>query len=181
MTGLLTLRNATLEDADVLRALIQLCTKSLSSRDYDEAQQEAALAWVFGVDTVIIQDGTYYIVECDGALAGCGGWSKRQRPFGGDTNSAMNTPVLLDPKKDAAIIRAFFVHPEYNRRGIGRLLLEHSEAQAETEGFTRLETTATLTGFPLYSACGYEETERVMLKKDGYADFPAVKMRKPLS
>lgn len=176
------IRKATLDDVASLAALIELCTHTLSLNDYDASQIAAALGWVFGVDETLITDGTYYVVESNAdEVIACGGWSFRKRPFGGAANTAMNSDLLLDPVKDAAIIRAFFVHPEHVRKGLGRQILDASEQQALAMGFQRAETTATLTGEPLYRANGYVETERVLLEKEGYVPFPAVKMAKKLS
>jgi GNAT superfamily N-acetyltransferase len=112
-----------------------------------------------GLDTLLVEDGTYWIVHADGAPAGCGGWSRRNTLYGGD-HSAGRSPALLDPAVDAARVRAMYTHPSFVRRGIGRLILDHCEAAARREGFKRLELAATLAGEPLYRACGFQELER---------------------
>ena len=173
----LTYRKATHGDVPALKQLIEQVTLGVSSRNYDSEQCKAALAWVFGVDTSIIEDGTYY-VACDGnRIAACGGWSKRARPFGGDA-SETGENTLLDPACEAAKIRAFFVHPDYLRQGIGLHLLKISEEAARSEGFVRFTMTATLSGERFYTAAGYNVVEYISLKRDGYADFPAVLLSK---
>jgi GNAT superfamily N-acetyltransferase len=154
------IRNATLADKPALEALIALSARELSKGDYTPEQIEGALRGAFGVDTQLIRDGTYFIVEIDGALAGCGGWSRRRTLFGSDARAERDASEL-DPRTDAAKIRAFFIHPDYARRGVGRAILDHCEADARAYGFTRFELMATLPGVRLYRACGYEGVERI--------------------
>jgi GNAT superfamily N-acetyltransferase len=154
------IRPARIEEADALRVLIEASVRGLQAGDYTAAQMEGALGTVLGLDTQLIADGTYFVVEVDGRRAACGGWSKRRTLFGSDHGPGRED-ALLDPSKDAAKIRAFFVHPDYARRGIGTRLLEASEQAARDAGFTRFEMGATLTGVPLYRARGYRELERV--------------------
>jgi GNAT superfamily N-acetyltransferase len=149
-----TLRSATLGDRPLLESLIARSARELSVGDYKPEQVEGALQGAFGVDTQLIRDGTYFVVEKAGAIVACGGWSKRKTLFGGDAN-AQRDPEELDPGRDAARIRAFFVDPTHARKGIGRLLLEHCEQAAATNGFTRYELMATLPGQKLYKTCGY--------------------------
>ena len=144
-----------------MSSLIEASVRALVSRDYSPEQIESSLRHVYGVDSLLVADGSYYIVETEGEIAGCGGWSRRRTPFGGDQACEMLDQSLRDPATDAAVIRAFFVHPRFARRGIGRLLLETCEAAALREGFTRFELTATLTGRPFYSAHGYRTVERI--------------------
>jgi GNAT superfamily N-acetyltransferase len=122
------------------------------------AQIEASYA-VMGLDKQLIEDGTYFVVEQDGVIAGCGGWSRRATLFGGD-HSANRDAALLDPKKDAARVRAMYTHPAFTRRGVGRMILDTSERAAAAEGFTRVELAATAGGEPLYRACGYTPLSR---------------------
>jgi len=129
-----------------------------------------------GVDTQLIDDKTYFIVELDGQVAGCGGWSRRATLYGGD-HSAGRDAALLDPSRDAAKIRAMYTHPAFARRGIGRLVLSLCEAAAGAEGFTSLELMATLSGQPLYEAAGFDAIERVE-DSSGGAPVPLIKMRK---
>ena len=155
-----TLRRATLADVDALHALIQISARGLSRADYTMAQIEAALRGAFGVDTQLIHDGSYFLIEIGGRLAGCGGWSRRRTLFGSDARLDRD-PGELDPAVDAAKIRAFFVHPDFSRRGLGTMLLERCEREAVSHGFRRLEMMATLPGVRLYAARGYLAQERV--------------------
>jgi GNAT superfamily N-acetyltransferase len=174
----ITLRTATLDDREAIERLIALSARGLSRDDYSDAQIEAAIAAVFGVDTELIHDGSYFVVEQNGELVGCGGWSKRKTLFGGDRFAGRESG-LLDPTRDAAKIRAFFVHPGWARRGIGRLLLQTCEAAAREHGFQSLELMATLPGVKLYQALGFQGSERVTYQAEDVAiDF--VPMRKDL-
>jgi len=149
------LRPATRADRGALQQLIARSARELSVQDYSPVQIEAALRGAFGVDTQLIDDGTYFVAQSDGRLVGCGGWSRRRTLFGGDSYAARDAAVL-DPAIDAARIRAFFVDPEYARRGIGRALLERCEAEARGHGFRRCELMGTLPGVRLYQALGYQ-------------------------
>jgi GNAT superfamily N-acetyltransferase len=133
--------------------------RGLSEGHYTPAQVEAALVHMFGVDTQLVADGTYYVVEGDGALAAAGGWSARRTLFGGDQFKREADP-RLDPATEPARIRAFFVHPSYARRGLGRALFDRCRADAESAGFASLELMATLPGVPLYRALGFVPHER---------------------
>jgi GNAT superfamily N-acetyltransferase len=148
-----SLRKATLTDVPALKALIARSARGLSE-DYRPSQVEGALRGAFGVDSQLLSDGTYFAVETGGQLVGCGGWSFRATLFGGDARSGRD-PALLDPKSQAARIRAFFVDPHYARRGIGSLLLDRCETEAVAHGFSRVELMATLPGARLYAARGY--------------------------
>jgi GNAT superfamily N-acetyltransferase len=154
------LRAATLADVDALQALIVLSARGLSAREYAPEQVEGALRGAFGVDTQLIRDGTYFVVEAGGAMVACGGWSFRKTLFGSDTGDRRD-PAELDPSRDAAKIRAFFVDPAHARRGIGTMLLERCESEARARGYTRMELMATLPGLKLYAARGYVPTGRV--------------------
>lgn len=121
-------------------------------------QIEASYA-VMGLDTQLIEDGTYFVVEDGRAVAGCGGWSRRATLFGGDHSTGRDA-ALLDPRKDAARVRAMYTHPAFARRGVGRMILAASESAAATEGFSRVELAATAGGEPLYRACGYGVVSR---------------------
>jgi len=148
------LRNATAQDQSAIEALIARSARELGAHDYTPQQIEAALRGAFGVDSQLVRDGTYFVVEADGELVGCGGWSWRRTLFGGDAH-AQRDAAELDPHVDAAKIRAFFVHPAHARRGIGKLIVEHCEARARAHGFSRFELMATLPGVRLYQAYGY--------------------------
>src|SRR5215469_7968479 len=152
------IRKAVPSDIPTLQALIDRSVRGLQSQDYSPTQIDSALRTVYGVDSQLIADGTYFVVECESAIVGCGGWSKRKTLFGGDRWSGREDS-LLDPRGDAAKIRAFFVHPNWVRRGIGTMILDACEQAALTAGFRRLEMGATLTGVPLYRARGYQDRE----------------------
>ena len=154
-----SVRLATLADVPTLEGLIADSARGLGRGDYTDAQIEAALGGTWGVDSELIRDGTYFVVEADGAVVACGGWSRRQTLFGGDRHGARSS-ALLDPERDAARIRAFFVRPEWARRGIGRALLQRCEAEARAHGFKRLGLMATLPGERLYAAAGFVVTGR---------------------
>lgn len=154
------IRPAELEDRPELQALIARSARGLSAGDYTPEQVEAALRGAFGVDTQLIHDRTYFAAEDRGRIVGCGGWSRRRTLFGSDAR-ADREPGDLDPRVDAAKIRAFFVDPDHARRGIGRRLLDECERAARAQGFTRFEMMATLPGVRLYETCGYVCGERV--------------------
>lgn len=155
------IRPARLSEIPALNALIRTSASELSAGYYTPRQIASLISEVFGVDTQLLLDGTYYVVEREGRLVACGGWSGRRTLFGGD-QAKENSDPLLDPRTDAARIRAFFVHPASARQGIGRTLLAHCEAAASAAGFRRAELMATLPGVPLYRALGYEALEKVM-------------------
>lgn len=154
----LTHRLATRADVPVLGALMARAIAELQRGFLDDARI-AASASIMGLDTQLIDDGTYFVVESGGAVAGCGGWSRRATLFGGD-HSAGRDAALLDPARDAARVRAMYTAPDFARRGVGRLILSLCEAAAAREGFARVELAATLAGEPLYRACGYRLIER---------------------
>ena len=154
----LTLRLATKDDIPALCAVISAAIGELLKPFLSPDQIEASYA-VMGLDTQLIEDGTYFVVEQDGAIAGCGGWSRRATFFGGD-HSAGRDAALLNPSKDAARVRAMYTHPACVRRGVGRMILNACERAATAEGFSRVELAATAGGEPLYRACGYIEVSR---------------------
>lgn len=173
----ITIRQAALDDVPALEHLVIESVRGLQKDDYTPQQIEGALGTVFGVDKQLIRDGTYFVAEEAGAIVGCGGWSKRGTPFGSD-----DTPVkddrLLDPTRDAARIRAFFVHPSYARRGVGTKLMEACEEAGKQYGFSRLELVATLTGEPLYARHGFDVVERFEIPLRNGARMPVVRMAK---
>jgi len=147
-------RKATLADRDAITQLIAESARHLSRGEYSDRQIEAAIASVFGVDTDLIEDGTYFVADKDGTLIGCGGWSRRKTLFGGDQFSHRDAGYL-DPASEPAKIRAFFVHPQHARKGVARAILSVCEREALEHGFRALELMATLPGIKLYEACGY--------------------------
>jgi GNAT superfamily N-acetyltransferase len=154
------IRKAERADQTVLERLIAESARGLGIGAYRPEQIEAALRGSFGVDTQLIDDGTYFVAVIDNRIVGCGGWSRRRTLFGGDQHPGRDTGEL-DPQTDAAKIRAFFIAPQYARRGIGRALLLHCEAAAQAQGFRRFELMGTLTGVPFYRALGYQAGELV--------------------
>lgn len=173
------IRRATLEDRAALERLIAESARGLSRGDYSDAQVEAAIASVFGVDTDLIRDGTYYVAEAGGEPVGCGGWSRRRTLFGGDRFAARD-PGRLDPSAEPAKIRAFFVRPDWARRGVAGRILETCEREAEAEGFRSVELMATLPGVRLYAARGYEAGARVAHETAEGVTVEFVPMRKEL-
>jgi len=143
-----------------------------------DAGQIAASRTIMGLDTQLIDDGTYFIVEAGGELAGCGGWSRRATLYGGDQTPGRSAELLVPPR-DAARTRAMYTHPRHVRKGVGRLILSRCEAAARSEGFTRMELMATLAGEPLYLACGYQPVERLTDDRGG-VPVPLVRMIKAL-
>lgn len=173
------LRPATDADLPALRALIDASVRGLAPGYYTPAQVDASLTHVFGVDTQLLADGTYYVIEVDGTLAAAGGWSGRRTLFGGDQMKGAADP-RLDPATEPARIRAFFVHPDWARRGLARRLFEHCRAEAAAAGFRALELMATLPGVPLYTALGFVPLERVEVPMPGSGVLPCVRMRRPV-
>jgi GNAT superfamily N-acetyltransferase len=173
-----TIRLATMDDVAVLSALVAESVWILQAREYSDAQREAAIRLVYGIDTQLVRDGTYFVVEHKGQIVGCGGWSRRRTLFGGDQHRQSREPELLDPSSEAARIRAFFVRPGWERRGIGSALVCACERAATLEGFHTMEMASTLTGVALYSACGYREVERIDVPLENGLSLPIVRMAK---
>ena len=173
----LTHRLATREDLDALRALMEAAIAELQKPVLSE-QQVASSRTIMGLDPQLIEDGTYFVVENDGELAGCGGWSRRATLYGGDQTPGRDA-ALLNPSKDAARVRAMYTSPHHVRKGVGRLILSLCEDAARREGFARVELMATMAGEPLYRACGYEPLERIMDDRGG-APVPMLRMTKTL-
>lgn len=173
------LRRAITADCAAIQALIARSIRGLGARDYSVATIDAALEGAFGLDTQLIEDGTYFVVEEVERLLGCGGWSFRRTLFGGDARAGRDAGVL-DPRIDAAKIRAFFVDPAAARRGIGTALLEHCESAARRAGFRRAEMMATLPGVRLYQARGYLAQPKVLYPLRGELAIEFVPMSKAL-
>lgn len=172
------LRVALQADVPALAALIARSGIGLSAPYYTPAQAQAITREVFGVDTQLIADGTYFLVENAGGILACGGWSRRRTLFGGDQAKTGPDP-LLDPQREPARIRAFYVAPEAARQGLGRRLMDACVAAAQAHGFTALELVSTLPGEPLYAACGFGALERFDLHLTG-VDVPVVRMHRSL-
>jgi len=172
------IRIATPADRETIQQLIAISARELSREYYSEEQVSAALKSVYGVDSILIEDGTYFVVEADDIIIGCGGRSKRKTLFGGDQFSKRDAG-LLDPRFEPAKIRAFFIHPNFARQGIGRAILDRCELDAASHGFISLEFMSTLPGVEFYRACGYIATDRIFYDAAGVA-LEFVPMKKAL-
>jgi GNAT superfamily N-acetyltransferase len=170
-------RLARRNDLDALQALIDAAIAELQQPFLDAGQIASSHA-IMGLDTQLVEDGTYFVVESDGALAGCGGWSRRATLYGGNQTTGRSAS-LLDPARDAARIRAMYTHPRHARQGVGRLIIGLCETAARSEGFGRMELMSTLAGEPLYRACGYVALERLTDARGG-VPVPLVRMHKLL-
>ena len=173
------IRQATLDDREAMQQLIAASARLLSRKHYNDAQIEAAIATVFGVDTTLIEDGTYFVAESDGVFVGCGGWSRRKTLFGGDQYSSRDVGYI-DPRSEPAKIRAFFIHPDHARKGIARAILARCEEEARAHGFRELELAATLPGVEFYKSCGFSERGKFDLELVEGVKLPLVPMRKEL-
>ena len=179
---LFTIRLATNADIPAIRELIDRSVRVLQRVDYTSEQLDAALGTAYGVDTQLIADGTYYVVEAAGpagekVLVASGGWSMRKTLYGSD-HGPFRDSSRLDPARDAAKIRAFFVHPDWTRRGLATLILKTCEEAAYALGFRRFEMGATLTGVPMYAARGYEAKERLEVPLPNGLTLAIVRMGK---
>jgi GNAT superfamily N-acetyltransferase len=183
-----SIRVATAADVPKLRELIELSVRKLQAEDYTQNQIDNALKTVFGVDSQLVADGTYFVAEpraskaasaSHSIFAGCGGWSKHATLYGGDQWSGRED-TLLDPQRDAAKIRAFFVHPDWARQGIGSLILDACESAARQEGFTRCEMGATLTGVKFFSVRGYQAVKQIQVPIGNGEWLPVVQMEKSI-
>lgn len=173
------LRLAEVDDVEAIAALIPLSARALSKGFYTEQQTESAIRFVFGPDRRLIEDGTYFVVEDGQRLAGCGGWSKRRTLYGGDQMKPADDP-LLDPATESARIRAFFVHPDYARRGVGSQILDACLSAARDAGFRRMELAATLPGVPLYEQYGFQARERIDATLPDGVILPILRMERSL-
>jgi len=191
------IRKAVAAEIPALRELIEASVRGLQAQDYTPAQMEGALETVFGVDSQLIADGTYFVAEAKAedagseadktvgvgrtgpgwTIAGCGGWSKRKTLYGSDHWTGRED-ALLDPKHDAAKVRAFFVHPAWARQGIGSRILEACEMAASAAGFTSYEMGATLTGAKLFGVKGYVAVEKIEVPLKGGLTLPVIRMAK---
>jgi GNAT superfamily N-acetyltransferase len=173
-------RKAERSDIPAIERLIERSVRELSVSYYEAAQIESALEFMFGVDSQLVDDGTYHVVEAAGALAAAGGWSRRRTLFGGDRwKHGADEP--LDASREPARIRAFFVDPAWSRRGLGRALFDVCRRDARAAGFGRLELIATLPGEPLYRALGFAADERIELSLPDGVRVPLVRMSRPIS
>lgn len=173
----LTHRLATEADRPALTGLMERAI-ALLLQPYLSAEQIAASRTIMGLDAQLIADGTYFVIEHEGRLVGCGGWSRRATLYGGDLSPGRD-PALLDPARDAARVRAMYTDPDFTRRGVGRLILSLCETAARSEGFRRAELVATLAGAPLYAAYGFRPVEELVDARGG-APVPLLRMAKDL-
>ena len=176
--GDLVLRLALEADLPALRQLMDAAIRELQAAFLSPDQLAASFS-IMGLDTQLVADRTYFVVETAGRIAGCGGWSRRATLFGGDHSQGRDA-ALLDPAKDAARVRAMYTHPDFTRRGVGRMVLDACEAAAAAEGFRSCELAATLAGEPLYKACGYRQIERFAADTPHGVAVPLVRMGKPI-
>jgi N-acetylglutamate synthase-like GNAT family acetyltransferase len=172
------IRLARSEDISALASLIRESARTLQANYYTTEQIEGALGTVFGVDSQLIQDGTYFIAENTHQIIGCGGWSKRRMLYGGDQGKKAEEDHLLDPSFDSAKIRAFFIHPAWARRGIGSQIMKQCEASVLEAGFKTIEIIATLAGEPLYSKFGYHVSQQIEISLLNKSVLPVVRMVK---
>ena len=171
-------RLAKVSDIDALTGLMDKAISNLLPPFLSAEQVEASFA-IMGLDTVLIEDGTYFVVEIDGTPAGCGGWSRRATLFGGNHTEGRDAR-LLDPGREPARVRAMYTLPDFVRRGVGRKVLALCEAAAREEGFMRVELAATMAGKPLYEACGYEPIEAILVAAQSGVKVPLLRMGKTL-
>ena len=174
-----TIRLAATADIPALQKLIAASVRGLSEGYYSAKQVDSSIKYIFGVDTQLLADGTYYVIEANNTIVACGGWSKRKTLYGGDQHKSVADP-LLDPKTDAARIRAFFVDPAWARQGIGKMLIDHCETEAINNGFTAMELGATLPGEPLYKAMGYTSISNINADMPDGETLEVIKMSKKL-
>jgi GNAT superfamily N-acetyltransferase len=173
------LRVASSGDIPVLRDLISYSVRGLSTRDYSTAQIETALRYLLGVDSQLVADGTYYVIESDATIIAAGGWSARRTLYGGDQSKG-DADLPIDPATSPARIRAFFVHPEYARRGLARQIYAACEDAARARGFRRFELVATMPGVPLYRALGFIDVEAVDVPLPDGLSLPCIRMERPI-
>ena len=173
----ITIRVAVMDDVSALQQLILHAARELNKGYCTPQQIESAITYIFGVDTQLISDRTYYVAEAAGQMVGCGGWSKRKKMFGGD-QMKVEQELMLDPTVDAGRIRTFFTHPAWARQGIGRRIMQACEEAAKAERFTRLALVATLPGELLYAAMGYAVTEGMEIPMSDGITLPAAHMKK---
>lgn len=174
-----THRLATEADLPAIRDLMDVAIAEHLKDFLDPAQVELSKS-IMGLDTQLVADRTYFVVEEGGRLAGCGGWSRRATLYGGDHSTSQRNAALLDISRDAARIRAMYTHPDFKRRGVGRLILDICEGAAREAGFKSVELMATLSGEPLYRACGYHHIQRITAASKDAVDVPGMRMGKRL-
>lgn len=180
MTTALSHRIATPADIPALHEVMRRAIEQLQS-DFLDSAQVAASHKVMGLDSQLVADGTYFVVERDGCIAGCGGWSFRSTLFGGDDSVVMREPERLDPASDAAKVRAMYTDPAFVRQGVGRYVLELCESAARQAGFQRVELMGTAAGVPLYESCGYVPLSPIQQWPVDGVEVPLIRMGKALT
>ena len=175
-----THRIATLDDLPALREVMRRSIEKLQDGFLDPKQVRASHR-VMGLDAQLVRDGTYFVIESEGRIAGCGGWSWRSTLYGGDDSVVAREPRALDPATEPARIRAMYTDPEFARRGVGRLIIDLCEEAARIAGFHRATMMATMAGVPLYKACGYVEAEEPHTANIDGVSVPLVRMEKALA
>ena len=173
------LRVATLADADRIEVLMKESVAAIFPRWYDEQEAASAVEHVAVVDRMLLEDGTYFVLEAGGEIVACGGWSRRDRLYTGSGDGG-DDARLLDPATEPARVRAMFVRDDWTRRGLGRRIIDACEEAARREGFSRMALSATLPGVPLYQACGFEPLEEVDTVLVDRARLRCVSMEKPI-
>lgn len=171
------IRRAERPDIPAIEGVMRDSISGISSRTYGAKQVESSLEFIAHLDRELVDDGTYFVVEIDGHIVGCGGWSRRARLYAG-SGSSSGDARMVDPRTEAARIRAMFVDPRFERRGIGRMILERCESDARAAGFRRIELMAMLSGEAMYRACGYRAVENVPARLEDGTPFPLTKMEK---
>ena len=173
-------RLAVAADVEAISAVMKASVRELFPRFYDDRQTATAVIYIAQLDTVLIEDGTYYVHEAGGEIVACGGWSRRNRLHAG-AGEAQDDDRPLDPRTEPARVRAMFVRSNWTRRGLGRAILESCERAARAEGFTTLALMATLPGVPLYRAFGFAETGREMVRAPDGVELAGVMMQRPIA
>jgi len=174
-----TVRPATRADIPALEQVVERSIRNLAHGYYDPRQIDSSLRYLYGIDSQLVDDGTYLVVERDGEVVACGGWSWRRTPFGGDRMHDTRDGGHRVPGTDAAVIRAFYVDPLWARQGLGRMILDACEQAGHARGFERFELTSTAMGVPFYTACGYRQIEPLDVTLPDGSILPHVRMAKP--
>lgn len=174
------LRPAQPDEAEAIDALMKAATRDLFPLAYDATQTEASIRFIASVDRTLVADGTYYVVDVDGELVACGGWSRRDKLYTGSGDGDTDARLLY-PAAEPARVRAMFTRADWTRRGLGRRILEACETAAKAEGFRRLTLMATMPGLPFYAGCGFTELERVDIRMPDGTTIAGVSMEKPIA
>lgn len=176
-----TIRSAAPEDIRDLERHIAMSVRVLAAEYHSPEEIDSSLRYLFGVDSTLINDGTYYVAERSGEILACGGWSRRKTPFGGDNTASAQDPSFRDPAVDPAVMRAFFVAPHAVRKGLGRMILARCEEECRAFGFSSAELVATRMGAAFYTVCGFIPAEPVSIELPDGITIDAVRMTKSLT